>query len=189
MTYARREFLKGAGAGLLTFTVGGCAVQMSPTQARARRVPLSVLSRAEANTLEALGDVLLPGAANAGISHFIDHQLGRPFPEQLLMIRYLGVNPPFAPFYQGGLAGLEAVSRARHGSAFAGLDGERQKALVAELAQGQPKEWSGPPAPFFYFVLRADAIDVVYGTEDGFEELGIPYMAHIRPPSAWGQES
>ena len=41
--------------------------------------------------------------------------------------------------------------------------------------------------PFFYFVLRNDAVDVVYGTKDGIESLGIPYMAHIEPPSRWGE--
>ena len=34
-------------------------------------------------------------------------------------------------------------------------------------------------------MLRSDAVDVVYGTEGGFEELGIPYLAHIRPPADW----
>ena len=38
-----------------------------------------------------------------------------------------------------------------------------------------------------YFVLRNDAVDVFYGTQDGFEALGIPYMAHIEPPSRWGE--
>jgi hypothetical protein len=35
------------------------------------------------------------------------------------------------------------------------------------------------------FVLRADALDVTYGTPGGFENLGIPYMAHIMPEQPW----
>ena len=41
--------------------------------------------------------------------------------------------------------------------------------------------------PFFYFVLRNDAVDVVYGTKAGVESLDIPYMAHVEPPSRWGE--
>jgi hypothetical protein len=28
-------------------------------------------------------------------------------------------------------------------------------------------------------------VDVVYGTEAGFELLNIPYLAHIPPPGRW----
>jgi hypothetical protein len=34
-------------------------------------------------------------------------------------------------------------------------------------------------------VLRSDAVDVVYGTEEGYKDLGIPYMAHIAPLKRW----
>jgi hypothetical protein len=33
--------------------------------------------------------------------------------------------------------------------------------------------------------VRADALDVVYGTPEGFDALGIPYMAHIKPEKPW----
>ena len=36
-----------------------------------------------------------------------------------------------------------------------------------------------------YAVLRADAVDVVYGTMEGYEALGIPYMPHIPPEKRW----
>lgn len=45
--------------------------------------------------------------------------------------------------------------------------------------------WSGPPAPLVYFVLRSDALDVVYGTEAGFALLDVPYMPHIPPERRW----
>jgi len=31
-------------------------------------------------------------------------------------------------------------------------------------------------------MVRSDAVDVVYGTVEGFERLGVPYMPHILPP-------
>src|SRR3989475_7787670 len=45
--------------------------------------------------------------------------------------------------------------------------------------------WQGPPGPFIYFVTRSDAVDVVYGTVEGYESLGIPYMPHIAPEKRW----
>ena len=103
------------------------------------------------------------------------------------MIRYLGVNAPFAPFYQGGIAALNALSEAQKGKAFSELSQADQTELVGLFAQSNPDGWEGPPGPFFYFVLRNDAVDVVYGTIEGIESLGIPYMAHIEPPSRWGE--
>ena len=58
--------------------------------------------------------------------------------------------------------------------------------MVGKIAGGEIEGWEGPPAGFFYFVLRSDAVDVVYGTKTGFEVLGVPYMAHIEPTSDWG---
>lgn len=187
MAQTRRSFLRNTGIGLLTFYVSGCEVEMTPQEAREKDIAFGVLSDAEVSTLDALGEILLPGSAAAGLSHFIDHQLGTSAEDQLLMIKYLGVSPPFAPFYQGGLAALNELS-ATHGSLpFAELTHEVQTELVGQFAQANPGGWQGPPSPFFYFVLRNDAVDVVYGTKDGVESLGIPYMAHIEPPSRWGE--
>ena len=38
---------------------------------------------------------------------------------------------------------------------------------------------------FVYTVLRADAVDVVYSTVEGYEMLGVPYMPHIAPERRW----
>ena len=187
MAQTRRNFLRNTGVGLLTFYVSGCEVEMTPQEAREREIAFGVLSDAEVDTLDALGEVLLPGSAAAGLSHFIDHQLGTSPENQLLMIKYLGVPPPFAPFYQGGLAAVNGFSQAQKGQSFVDLSAADQTELVGQFAQANPDGWQGPPGPFFYFVLRNDAVDVVYGTTDGIESLGIPYMAHIEPPSRWGE--
>ena len=187
MAQTRRSFLRNSGVGLLTFYVRGCEVEMTPQEARKKEIAYGVLTDSEVSTLDALGEILLPGAAAAGLSHFIDHQLGAAPEDQLLMIKYLGVPAPFAPFYQGGLAALNAFSQAQKGSPFADLNKEDQADLVGLFAQANPDGWQGPPGPFFYFFLRNDAVDVVYGTKEGIESLGIPYMAHIEPPSRWGE--
>ena len=160
---------------------------MSPREARRRQISFGVLSDGEVAALEALGEILLQGSAASGLAHFIDHQLGAAAEEQLLMIRYLGVNSPFAPFYQGGLAALDGSAQTLGGKSFAELDRAAQVELVGQMTQANPAGWDGPPAPFFYFVVRNDAVDVVYGTKEGVESLDIPYMAHIVPPSRWGE--
>jgi hypothetical protein len=187
MAQTRRSFLRNTGVGLLTFYVSGCEVEMTPQEARARKVSFGVLSGTEVTTLDALGEILLPGSSAAGLSHFIDHQLGASIEDQLLMIKYLGVPAPLAPFYQGGLAALNGFSRTNKSQPFAELSQADQTELVGQFAQANPDGWQGPPGPFFYFVLRNDAVDVVYGTKDGIESLGIPYMAHIEPASRWGE--
>ncbi len=187
MPQSRRTCIRNTGIGLLSYCVAGCEVQLTPEQARQQRIRFQVLNPDEVRTLEALGDTLLPGSAAAGLAHFIDHQLNASPQEQLLMIKYLGMNPPFSPFYTAGLAALNALANDQHGANYADLNSDRRTALVGEMAQANPNGWQGPPAPFFYFVLRNDAIDVVYGTKAGVERLGIPYMAHIEPPSRWGE--
>ena len=184
---SRRAFIRNSGSGLLGFYVAGCKQDLTPAEARKQELPFKVLSESEVGTLDALGNTLLPGSADAGLAHFIDHQLHAPQHEQMLIIKYLGVEPPFKPFYSGGLAALNATAQAQYAKPFADLTDEHRIALTGQIAQANPADWAGPPAPFFYFVLRNDAVDVVYGTREGIESLGLPYMAHIEPPSQWGK--
>jgi hypothetical protein len=160
---------------------------MTPAQARASDVPFRALDTGTVAVLDALGDVLLPGSAAAGLAHYIDHQLSGDPADSMLMIKYLGVPAPFADFYRVGLHAAGALARAVHGKAFADLSKEQAIGLVAKMAAGQIEGWQGPPVGLFYFVLRSDAVDVVYGTKAGFEQLGVPYMAHIEPPGRWGE--
>jgi len=178
----RRLVLKGAALGALAYTVGGAEVLLSPREAFAQDVPLKVLSAEERATLEAFGETLLPGAKEAGLAHYVDQQLSVPPGEALLMARAVGVMPPYANFYRAGLAALDARAG---GGGFAALPQDKRHALVEEIRQKVPDGWSGPPSPFFYFVSRADAVDVFYGTVEGFERLGIPYMPHIKPMKRW----
>ena len=188
---SRRDFLSQAAAGgvcLLTFTVAGCERKLSPAQARQENLPFRTFDAAEVKIIDALGETLLPGSAAAGLAHYIDHQLSGEPTDSMLMIKYLRVGEPYAGFYRSGLRALDAASRAMNGGkSFASLTSRDANALVKRLAAGQLEPWQGPPAGLFYFVLRSDAVDVVYGTQSGFEQLGVPYMAHIPPPSRWGE--
>ncbi len=189
-TGSRRDFLvRGAvgGACLLTFTLSGCETKLTPAQARSADVPFRALDAGDVKTLDALGETLLPGSSTAGLAHYLDHQLSGDPADSMLMVKYLGVAAPFNEFYRGGLRATNAAAQSLHGKDFAELVPERATALVAKMSGGHLAGWQGPPAGLFYFVLRSDAVDVVYGTHAGFELLGVPYMAHIEPPSRWGE--
>jgi len=135
------------------------------------------LSADEAAQLGHLGEALVPGAHAAGIAHYVDHHLSVPSAESLLMLRYLDIAPPYADFYRSGLAQLARSAGGRV---------EDWTAIAGSLAAGTITPWDdAPPAALFYFVLRADAVDVVYGTEAGFERLGVPYLPHIPPGARW----
>jgi len=182
----RRAFVKGAGLGALAFTVGGADVLLTPGAARAQGVPLKTLTAPEAATLEALGETLVPGARQAGISHFVDQQISIPAEEALLEARILNVRPPYANFYRAALGAVERASQAlNNGRGFAELDEAGQRSLVDAMRQNKVTGWQGPGSPFVYLVLRSDAVDVVYGTMDGYAGLGIPYMPHIAPTKRW----
>jgi hypothetical protein len=185
-TIERRAFMKGATLGALAFTVGGAEVLLTPGAARAQGVPLRTLTAAQAATLDALGETLVPGARQAGISHFVDQQISIPPDEALLEARILNVRPPYANFYRAALGAVDRASQALNGGrAFAQLSEAEQRDLVNNMRQNKVEGWQGPAGGFVYLLLRSDAVDVVYGTMDGYAGLGIPYMPHIAPTKKW----
>ena len=181
----RRVFLKGAGMGMLAFTVGGADVMMTPGQARAQGVPFRLLKAQEAETIEALGETLVPGAQRAGVAHFVDQQVSVSPGEALLEARQLNVKPPFINFYRAAIGAVDKAAEARSGRRFAALSTTDQRDFVALMRQNKIDGWQGPAGGFVYFLMRADAVDVVYGTVEGYEALGIPYMPHIAPEKRW----
>jgi len=185
MAIGRRSFVKGATLGALAFTVGGVEVLMAPRQARARNVPFRLLDAHQGETLEALGETLVPQAREAGIAHYIDQQLSVPPHESLLQARIFNVRPPFADFYRTSLITIDENSRKRFGRDFALLTAADQREFVDLMRQNKIEGWTGRPGSAVYAVLRADAVDVVWGTMEGYEALGVPYMPHIPPEKRW----
>jgi Gluconate 2-dehydrogenase subunit 3 len=182
---ARRAFMRGAGIGALAFTVSGVEVLLTAAQARAQGVPLRVLTPDEARTLEAVGETMALGARQAGIAHFVDQQLTVPPAYALLTLRISEVRPPYVDFYRAALGGIERASQALLGRKYAELAEGEQRDFVAALRQNKIESWQGPSQSFVYGTLRNDAIDVAYGTVEGFARLGVPYMPHILPERSW----
>jgi hypothetical protein len=184
-TIERRAFMKGAALGALAFTVGGAEVLLTPGEARAQGVPFRLLKAHEAETIEALGETLVPGARAAGIAHFVDHQISVPPEEALLQARIMNVRPPFATLYRGAVGAVDRASQAMHGRRFVQLATVEQRDFVNLMRQNKIEGWQGRPAGSVYAVLRSDAVDVVYGTMEGYAALGIPYQALIAPEKRW----
>lgn len=171
----RRRLLTG-GAALSWFLVNGSWLHISAAQARAAGFSPQTLTGEQCETLEVLADELVPGARDAGIAPFIDSQLTAG-DASLLIAKYLGVPPEQQlGFYQAALdSGTRLLATQDLSAAFA----------IELMGKDEVLNWQGAPASFFSFVLRADALDAVYGTEHGFEQLGIPYRAHISPQEPW----
>jgi hypothetical protein len=181
----RRGFVKGATLSALAFTVGGAEIIMTAAEARARGVPFRLLDAHQGETLEALGETLVPQARESGIAHFIDQQISVPAQECLLQARIFNVRPPFADLYRSAITTVDTGSRKVFGRDFAQLSAADQREFVNLMRQNKVEGWIGRPAAMVYAVLRADAVDVVYGTMEGYEALGIPYMSHIPPEKRW----
>ena len=182
---SRRVLLKATSAGLLASPVVAAGTLLTPRRAKAQGAAMNVLSPDEVRTLEAFGEAVLPGAAEAGIAHYVDAQLHASADACKLIARYFDLPFPYTGFYAGALAAVDGLSRSGHDTAFAELEVAAARELVRSLNAEVPDGWEGPPAGLVYLVLRADAIDVVYGTMEGYEALGIPYMAHIPPGERW----
>lgn len=182
----RRAFIKGAAIGTLAFTVGGAEVMLTPRQAHADNVPLRTLSPEQAETLGAMGEALVPGAREAGVVNFVDQQISIPPEQALLEARIMNVRPPFANFYRAALAAIDGASAAKFGGRhFAALNPAEQHDFIDLMRQNKLENWKGPGSPFVYFLFRTDAVDVVYGTMDGYAHLGVPYQPHIAPTRSW----
>src|SRR2546430_6219926 len=132
----RRDFMRGA-LGALAFTVGGAQVLLTPREARAQGVPFRLLQAREAETLEAMGETLVPGARAAGIAHFVDHQISVPPEEALLEARILNVRPPYADFYKAAMGAIDKAAAAQADSPFAWLPAPAQREVVNLMRQGK----------------------------------------------------
>jgi hypothetical protein len=195
----RRDFLKGTATGVFAFTVGGVEVVLSAREARAQNVPFRLLKANEAETIEALGETIVPGARAAGIAHFIDQQLSVPPEEALLEARILNVRPPYARFYRSVIAAVDNTSQALNsGRKFAQLSPGDQHDFVDALRQNKVQGWQGPGAslprcrrggylPHTSACLAADrrysvaliSVSVAEGCRDATRSGGEPLSAQI----------
>ena len=180
----RRQLLQAGGASL-TIAAAVPLGLFNPREARAQGVPFKVLAPDEVATIEALADALVPGARDAGVSHYIDHELASPSPR--LLLRFAQLPGPMAPYYHRALAAFAASMTAQGNGAFASLAPAAQHTVIEALRTASIKPWdaNAVAAPVFYGMMRNDGVDVVYGSAEGFKNLDMPYMPHIMPKTTW----
>ncbi|ABQ67431.1 MULTISPECIES: hypothetical protein [Sphingomonadales] len=181
MAITRRDIFGRSAVGLVLASVGGSLSWMSAAQAQARGATLRTLTPTEAAWVAGLGEAIAPPAREAGLVPYLDHHLSVPPAESLLALRYLDVAPPYLDFYRPALASLARL----HGTVPPPSGDPRWTAILAALLGPDPTGWQGPPGGFFLFAMRLDAVDVAYGTKAGFERLGVDYLGHIDPETAW----
>jgi hypothetical protein len=176
---SRRQFLY-RGSLVLAFSAGGALLSLTPAQARARALPFELLKAPEVAALETVAEALVPGAREAGISHFLDHQLAAAPGDSLLMLKYLGIPPAgHLGFYRGALDNLDVQSQRL-------FDAPAQaRQLATAMAADNIPGWQGAPASLFFFTLRSDCVDVVYGTAAGFAAIDMPHRPHLPAPAPW----
>jgi hypothetical protein len=187
MKMTRRAFVERAASTSvlsLSFKVGGVSMLLTPAQARAQDVPLQNLDELQAARLNVLADALLPGAAEEGVVQFIDHQLGVDPNEALLLAKYFEAPLPYVNFYAGGIHTAASMAEKSIGKNLEDLNAEEAAKLAGEMSVPDTVV-DGYPVFLFYMCLRSDAVDVFYGTPEGFAKLNIPYMQHILPPEGW----
>ena len=171
---SRRHLMaRSTAAGF--FMIAGQWLWLTPQEAEAKAFEPQVLTADQCTALAKLADALVPGAAAAGFAAYIDLQL-QAGDASLLIGKYLGVDTTAQTgFYQAAANNVMSLTD----------DTASYRNLVEGMASDSLSEWMGPPASYVLFVLRADALDVTYGTPEGFEALDIPYMAHIMPETPW----
>ena len=181
----RKEFLVQSISGAVALGLLGTGRPAGQAYAQGKpSEPLQVLSEDQAAVYDAWCDVLVIGASQAGVTRFVDKYLASPYAETLLFLKYFE-NVPLDAFYLLGIAGINEESNAQYAKSFLALTDEERRSIVEAAATSSTRVWRDPDPSLFYFVSRADAVDVVYGTVAGFRSLGVSYLAHIRPPYPW----
>lgn len=183
----RRKFLQKSGM-MISVGVASATGFFTPAEAARLNISLQVLSAKEANILGSFGEVIVPGSGKAGMVHFVDNQLAQDPNDCMLLLKYFQIRPPYIDFYRSGCIALTKYCQAHYGKEFETLSKTEKDEVIKTLVSGVPEGWQGPPAFLFYMFVRSDGVDVVYGTPEGFENLEIPYMAHILPPEGWSND-
>ncbi len=143
-----------------------------------------IFTTTEAETLAAWCATIVSGAEKAGVARFVDQNLAGDQAASLLLLRYLNASD-MAGFYRSGISGIETECQHRFGLPFAQATADQRMEMVKAAVASKMQVWTDPDPNFFYFISRSDAVDVVYGTQAGFADLKIPYLAHIPPPKPW----
>jgi len=164
----RRELLRIVGNAAVAVTAGGCS---------GNRSAYRMFSSAEAETLAALVNQIIPddqtpGAVWANVLRFLDRQIAHAYGNH-------------RETYRLGLAALERSAQSVYQRRFAALDFLEQEALVERMETGNlPADlWSELRPQEFFRILRTHTMQGFYGDPRhggnrdlvSWRMLGVPY--------------
>lgn len=164
----RRKFIRIAVTAAAAGPLVSCSGLVSPWR---------VLTAAEAQTLGAMCERLIPadqdsGAGWAGVVNFIDRQLAGPYKK-------------LRKSYRQGLAGTDQTSQSRFGRTFAELNARQQDEIltVLEKADAQGDAWRQLSPQGFFELVLAHTMQGFYGdprhggNREGvsWRMVGLPY--------------
>jgi len=164
----RRKFIRIAVTAAAAGPLASCTGLVSPWR---------VLTAAEAQTLGAICERLIPadqdsGAAWAGVVNFIDLQLAR-------------VYKKLRKTYRQGLAGTDQSSQSHFGRRFAELNARQQDEILTVLEKGhaQGEAWKQVSSGEFFDLVLTHTMQGFYGdprhggNREGvsWRMLGLPY--------------
>jgi gluconate 2-dehydrogenase gamma chain len=178
---SRRNLIKSAGLVGAAVVSGGTGGQVIAAESRSggqvqapAREALETLTAAEAETLEALTDRILPadengpGAREARAVHYIDRSLAAD-------------NAGSRASYASGLAALDDYARRQHGQPFHRLSTAQQDSVLETVIDGQVPGFNPSGAGFFNLVrnhtIDGTFSDPYYGGNRnfvGWDLLGYP---------------
>ena len=181
----RRAFMKGAGIGALAFTVGGAEVLLTPGAARAQGVPFRLLNAKKARPSRRWARRWCPARARPAlrISSTTRSQCRRRrrccrrASSTCVHRLRISIAPPSA----------RLTAAARRSPAGNLRRCRRPISAISSTICARTRSKAGPDRAegSSTRILRSDAVDVVYGTMEGYAALGIPYQAHIVPTKRW----
>jgi gluconate 2-dehydrogenase gamma chain len=152
---SRASLLKRAGALGAAAAVPAVIGAPAATAAGERYDQLKTLTTAEAATLEAILERLIPtddvgpGAKDANVIAYIDGALGA----DLAMFR----DP-----YAGALTAIDSYSNSKYGSAFASLDTTQQDAVLTDMDKNTATGFA-PNAKAVFEMIRTHAVQGMFG--------------------------
>ena len=158
---SRRNLIKGAGlvgaavasSGAATHLTGAENPQPATTQPRSQEA-LEILTAAEAETLEAITERIIPadengpGARDARAVHYIDRSLASD-------------NAASRSNYASGLAAIDDYSRKLHGQPFHRLSAELQDNILLTIIEGQVPGFN-PSGSGFFNMVRSHTIEGMF---------------------------
>ena len=154
---SRRTAIKVAAVGLIGGAMGAGTSALITRVSREKSSPYRFFSVAEADLLSAICEQIIPGddapgATDAGVIHFIDHQLG-------------GRLKRHQSTYRRGLESFRQTCLAEFKAPFTDLSPDQKLAVLRRLEAGktQKDSWSDPSAPQFFRLVVSHTMQGFYG--------------------------